>query len=75
MKVNLNTKTTIVLRKRGVEIYNAYHRNLGVDPLKVVSVGDRYTGELWDIMNIFGSSCYMGSDLPFNIDLEIDITD
>jgi hypothetical protein len=67
LEVNINTKCTVVLKERGVMAINKHYsdRNLKPPKVKVYQVGDEYRGPLWDIMHVFGESCFMGPEPPF----------
>ena len=72
MKVNVNQKCSVILRKRGVEAYYDYYKRLGLSPPKNYQIGDTFSGQLWEVMHLFGSKSYMGPEPPFDTEIEID---
>ena len=71
LAVNLNQKCRIKLMDRGIDVYNKYYADLGMEPPKELRSGDIYEDQLWEIMNIFGAACYMGPTAPFETTIEI----
>lgn len=65
LTVNLNQKCRIRLFERGIKAYEKYYADLRLEPPTKLKVGDIYEEELWEIMLIFGSYCYMGPKAPF----------
>ena len=70
-EINANQMCSVTLRKRGVIAINGHYLALGMVPPKTYKVGDSYEGALWEIMLIFGSSCFMGPEPPFETALSI----
>ena len=76
MKVNINQSCSITLQKRGVEAYNKYYIDLGLEgEVGRYKVGDVVVMLLWEVMNVFGSACYIGLEPPFDTNIEIDGND
>lgn len=73
MKLNINDTVKVKLTPYGLELYRKYwlpYCKFGCTPTKQDING--YTEfQLWDLMNIFGSSLYLGCKLPFDTTIEI----
>lgn len=65
VRVNINDRCEVVLRKRGVAAIQEHYARLGLEP-PVVTVGDTYAAPLWEIMVLMGSECCMGLEPPFD---------
>lgn len=75
--INVNRLARVVLTETGAKVVNDHIKNdetirlLSEDQIKTLfgqnkfKSGDTYKSALWDIMNIFGKSMYMGCDVPF----------
>jgi hypothetical protein len=75
--INVNRLARVVLTETGAKVVNDHIKNdetirlLSEDQIKALfgqnkfKSGDTYKSSLWDIMNIFGKSMYMGCDVPF----------
>ena len=75
--INVNRTARVVLTETGAKVINEYIENdeairyLSKDQIKTLfgqsmfKSGDTYKSSLWDIMNIFGKSMYVGCDVPF----------
>ena len=75
--INVNRKAWITLTESGAKVINEYIENddathyLSKDQIKTLfgqnkfKSGDTYKSTLWDIMNIFGKSMYVGCEIPF----------
>ena len=75
--INVNRAARVILTESGAKVINEYIENdeairyLSKDQIKtlfgqnVFKSGDTYKSSLWDIMNIFGKSMYVGCDVPF----------
>jgi hypothetical protein len=75
--INVNRLARVVLTETGAKVVNDHIKNdetirlLSEDQIKTLfgqnkfKSGDTYKSSLWDIMNIFGKSMYMGCDVPF----------
>ena len=75
--ININRFARVVLTESGAKVVNEHIENddiirhLSKDQIKTLlgqnkfKSGDIYKSSLWDIMNIFGKSMYMGCDIPF----------
>jgi len=75
--INVNRIARVILTESGAKVVNEYIENddtirrLSKDQIKTLfgqnefKSGDTYKSSLWDIMNIFGKSMYMGCDVPF----------
>ena len=75
--INVNRAARVILTESGAKVINEYIENdeairyLSKDQIKtlfgqnVFKSGDTYKSSLWDIMNIFGKSMYVGCDIPF----------
>jgi hypothetical protein len=75
--INVNRLARVVLTESGAKVVNDHIKNdetirlLSEDQIKTLfgqnkfKSGDTYKSALWDIMNIFGKSMYMGCDVPF----------
>jgi hypothetical protein len=70
-KINLNQVVNIVLQPRGVEALRKHYRKMLL-PAPEHAVGDTYSGPLWEVMVIFGGSCFMGPEPPFETTFEIE---
>jgi hypothetical protein len=56
VKININAICHVVLTESGAEAYNAYsYYN------EAKAAGETLRTELWSLMHIFGSECYMGN--------------
>ena len=75
--LNVNRMALVTLTESGAKVVNDHIKNdetirlLSEDQIKTLfgqnkfKPGDTYKSALWDIMNIFGKSMYMGCDVPF----------
>ena len=75
--INVNRIARVILTESGAKVINEYIENdeairyLSKDQIKTLfgqnkfKSGDTYKSSLWDVMNIFGKSMYMGCDIPF----------
>lgn len=75
--INANRTARVILTESGAKVINEYIENdeairyLSKDQIKTLfgqnmfKSGDTYKSSLWDIMNIFGKSMYVGCDVPF----------
>lgn len=75
--INVNRIARVILTESGAKVVNEHIENddtiryLSKDQIKILfgqnkfKSGDTYKSSLWDIMNIFGKSMYMGCDVPF----------
>lgn len=75
--INVNRNARVILTESGANVINEYIENdEAIRHLSEVQIktlfgqnkfksGDTYKSTLWDIMNIFGKSMYMGCDVPF----------
>ena len=76
MKINLNDSCFVVLTNVGAEhinqINNKANLRFSVDFRVDWKEGDIYRGQLWSLMELFGSSLGLGNPVPFvNCELEI----
>jgi hypothetical protein len=75
--INANRAAQVILTESGAKVINEYIENdeairyLSKDQIKTLfgqnmfKSGNTYKSSLWDIMNIFGKSMYVGCDVPF----------
>lgn len=83
--INVNVLTKVILTDAGAKVINDYIKNNNViryltdEQIKTLfgqnkfKSGDTYKSTLWEIMNIFGKSMYMGCETPFyNNELTLD---
>ena len=75
--INVNRIARVILTESGSKVVNEHIENddtirhLSKDQIKTLfgqnkfKSGDTYKSSLWDIINIFGKSMYMGCDVPF----------
>lgn len=75
--LNVNRAALVTLTESGAKVVNDHIKNneairfLSEDQIKTLfgqnkfKHGDTYKSALWDIMNIFGKSMYVGCDVPF----------
>lgn len=75
--ININRIASVTLTESGAKVVNEHIENddiircLSKDQIKTLfgqnkfKPGGTYKSALWDIMNIFGKSMYMGCDVPF----------
>ena len=84
-KFNLNNFVKVKLSSKGAEIknmlnsdINKFFENKGIKDVAKLKAdyveGDVYEGQLWELMNAFGSALSVGSESPF-IDCEIYFND
>ena len=72
MDINLNQKCTVVLAERGVEALQKYYKDLRLQQPDDYKAGDQYTGQLWEIMHIFGGYTYMGPPPPIKTTIQVE---
>lgn len=69
-KFNINETVYVKLTAKGLDVHKKYWEEIfkyskyEYNPPKPNSEG-YYQFQLWDLMNIFGSSCYNGCKAPF----------
>ena len=71
--MNLNQQVKVVLTSYGADVFNNHHagNKYYTPPIKVC--GDEFKSSLWGLMQIFGSSIYLGmQEVPFK-DNEMEI--
>lgn len=71
LQVSINQKCRIKVLIRGVDAYNKYYADLGMEPFKELRPNDIYEAQLLGIMEIFGEACRMGPEPPFETNIEI----
>ena len=66
MKLNLNQRVSVILTEHGADIYNKHMtRYSNLDYIPVIE-GYELKIQLWNLMNIFSSSLYLGAmHVPF----------
>ncbi|WKZ86291.1 hypothetical protein N5B55_04895 [Ralstonia pickettii] len=76
MKLNLNDRATVRLTAYGAGIYNNHMgSNLpGAYRPPAIKAGATLRLSLWELMQIFGASIYMGGAIPFE-DNAIDLSE
>lgn len=67
---NVNDKVRIKLLPRGVEMFDQYHRGLGLDPAPYWKMhppdADGWREfQAWEMMHLFGGAMMMGPPPPF----------
>ncbi len=67
MKFNINHHVTITLNSRGADILN-----IG-NPERPFKAGDKYSNQLWIIMERFGQFVFMGPEPPFETEIDLEI--
>ena len=67
MKINLNDSVTFTLNRHGLEVLAAQDEKYGLKPgctagaLGYSHTSNQCTAPLWEVMNIFGPSLFMGA--------------
>jgi len=73
--VNLNDMVLIRLTDRGNKVFDQYYANLNLCPDEYREMyrqpDGRYGMQLWEVMKIFGSECYMGPEIPIKTEIEV----
>lgn len=60
MNINLNTQVKFVMTQDAHEVYQKWIDNLNVK-INIPKVNEVITMPLWEVMQIFGSSLFMGA--------------
>jgi hypothetical protein len=67
--ININDNVRIKLQPRGMQAYRNYIESLGLKvedyPLSINQQDGCVRMPLWEVMQIFGPSCFMGPQPPF----------
>ena len=72
MKINLNQRVQVQLTEKGKESYKTYLESLFIHKKYWPEQFNIVETELWQIMEIFGRDCFLGSkNLFVNNELEI----
>jgi len=69
LTINLNDQVTVTVQQRGIESIKRFYADAGLEvPAEYDSLcpGEKITGQLYWIMNVFGPSCYMGPEPPIH---------
>lgn len=78
---NLNDRVTVTLREPGVECLERYYEEIDKELGQVGltkqrahwKTGDQWSGQLYELCNIFGPKMELGSDTPVETIIEIDV--
>ena len=67
MKLNMNDHATFRLTSYGAGIYNFHMRKNSLPRYRPAEkqAGDQLKMSLWELMQVFGPSLYMGGQIPF----------
>lgn len=77
MKFNINNYVKVKLTDKGKDIYfhrhdeiNAHYKKKVIKPSYPKADDDGYTKfQLWNLMEIYGKYCTLGSELPFDSEI------
>lgn len=74
MKMNLNDTVLVTEKARGRKAYDAFYRELNLDPNEYRRHAEQPDGrlkmQLWEVMRIYGGECGMGFDPPIETTFE-----
>ena len=71
--MNVNDHVWVKLTPEGEIAYKKWNEDLGVkDPLPLQKTWDGFVKfQLWELMQIFGGSCYNGCKVPFETQIHL----
>lgn len=68
--INLNNHVYVKLTEHGHKVYNDYFEQFHMAPTPLDYYVDGYAKfQLWNLMQIFGDSCFNGCKLPFETEI------
>lgn len=79
--VNLNNYVTLKITERGLRVFREYHDRMGLDWEPYAKMngeakrGATWRMQMWQVMQIFGPSIYLGCDPPFDTNIVIETED
>lgn len=69
-KFNVNHKVRFKMLERGWDAYYKYYKDLGLPPQPLEVDEDGWSEmQLWKLMSMVGSACYMGPEPPFETEI------
>ncbi|MDT2864681.1 hypothetical protein [Vagococcus carniphilus] len=72
-KFNINKSIKVKLTRHGIAVYKERYANIGLTDVTVNIDDEGYSKfQMHDLMSIFGSSMYMGGNLPFQTEILIE---
>lgn len=79
-QVNINARVTVKLTERGAKLVNSrnaeFNKTLRTSQCKTdYKAGDEYHSQLWSLMAEFGVAISMGSEVPFETEIQINLND
>lgn len=74
MKFNINNYVRVRLNDKGREHYLRHWASCGVKDRELPAVdADGFSRfQMWDLMHIFGTLCYLGALVPFDTEIIIE---
>lgn len=72
-KFNINKSVKVKLTRHGIAVYKEHYANIGLTDVTINIDDEGYSKfQMHDLMSIFGSSMYMGGNLPFQTEILIE---
>jgi len=70
---NINHYVFVRLTERGHQVHRRSYEQLGIPAPEIKEDVDGWSRwQLWDLMSIFGASCFMGPKSPFETTIRIE---